>query len=59
MSTTLRTLTKSDKDSLTHLLMEGKARLDAYYETGHNFLASSSKEVVESDMLKLHKALQL
>ena len=39
--------------------MEGKARLDAYYETGHNFLASSSKEVVESDMLKLHKALQL
>ena len=57
--TTLRTLTKSDKDRLTHLLMEGKARLDAYYETGHNFLASSSKEAVESDMLKLHKALQL
>ena len=57
--TTLRTLTKSDKDSITYLLMQGKARLDAYYETGHNFLASSSKEVVESDMLKLHKALQL
>ena len=57
--TTLRTLTKSDKDSITYLLMQGKARLDAYYETGHNFLASSSKEAVESDMLKLHKALQL
>ena len=58
-ATSLRPLTPWDRESLTHLLMEGKARLDAYYETGHNFLASSSKEVVESDMLKLHKALQL
>ena len=58
-STSLRPLTQWDRDNLTHLLMQGKARLDAYYETGHNFLASSSKEVVESDMLKLHKALQL
>lgn len=58
-STSLRPLTPWDRESLTHLLMEGKARLDAYYETGHNFLASSSKEAVESDMLKLHKALQL
>lgn len=58
-STSLRLLTSWDRDVLTHLLMQGKARLDAYYETGHNFLASSSKEVVESDMLKLHKALQL
>ena len=58
-STSLRPLTPWDRDALTHLLMEGKARLDAYYETGHNFLASSSKEAVESDMLKLHKALQL
>ena len=58
-STSLRPLTPWDRDNLTHLLMEGKARLDAYYETGHNFLASSSKEVVESDMLNLHKALQL
>ena len=58
-STSLRPLTSWDRDALTHLLMQGKARLDAYYETGHNFLASSSKEVVESDMLKLHKALQL
>ena len=58
-STSLRPLTQWDRDALTHLLMQGKARLDAYYETGHNFLASSSKEVVESDMLKLHKALQL
>ena len=58
-ATSLRPLTPWDRESLTYLLMEGKARLDAYYETGHNFLASSSKEVVESDMLKLHKALQL
>ena len=58
-STSLRPLTPWDREALTHLLMEGKARLDAYYETGHNFLASSSKEAVESDMLKLHKALQL
>lgn len=58
-STSLRPLTPWDRETLTHLLMEGKARLDVYYETGHNFLASSSKEVVESDMLKLHKALQL
>lgn len=58
-ATSLRPLTPWDREALTHLLMEGKARLDAYYETGHNFLASSSKEVVESDMLKLHKALQL
>ena len=58
-STSLRPLTPWDRDALTHLLMEGKARLDVYYETGHNFLASSSKDVVESDMLKLHKALQL
>ena len=58
-STSLRPLTSWDRDALTHLLMQGKARLDAYYEMGHNFLASSSKEVVESDMLKLHKALQL
>lgn len=58
-STSLRPLTSWDRDALTHLLMQWKARLDAYYETGHNFLASSSKEVVESDMLKLHKSLQL
>ena len=58
-STSLRPLTSWDRDVLTHLLMQGKARLDVYYETGHNFLASSSKEVVESDMLKLHKAIQL
>ena len=58
-STSLRPLTPWDRDALTHLLMEGKARLDAYYETGHNFLASSSKEAVESDILNLHKALQL
>ena len=58
-STSLRPLTPWDREALTHLLMQGKARLDAYYETGHNFLASSSKEVVESDMLKLHRALQL
>ena len=58
-ATSLRPLTPWDREALTHLLMEGKARLDAYYETGHNFLASSSKEVVESDMLKLHRALQL
>lgn len=58
-STSLRPLTPWDRETLTHLLMQGKARLGAYYETGHNFLASSSKEVVESDMLKLHKALQL
>ena len=58
-STSLRPLTPWDRDALTHLLMKGKARLDAYYETGHNFLASSSKDVVELDMLKLHKALQL
>ena len=58
-STSLRPLTSWDRDALTHLLMQGKARLDAYYETGHNFLASSSKEVVESDILNLHKALQL
>lgn len=58
-STTLRPLNQGDQDKLKLLLMQGKARLDAYYETGHNFLASSSKEQIESDMLKLHKVLQL
>lgn len=58
-ATSMRPLTEQDKNQLIGFLLSGKSALDAYYETGHNFLASSSKEAVEEDMLKLHKALHL
>lgn len=59
LSTSLRPLTDEDKAKLTAILIDGKARLDAYRQTGHNFLASNSAQEVESDMNQLYKALQL
>ena len=36
-----------------------KARLEAYYETGHNFLASEDLAHIESDMNELHMAIDM
>lgn len=58
-ATTMRPLTEQDRAMLISNLIMGKVALDAYYETGHNFLASRNKNLVESDMLTLHKALTL
>lgn len=58
-ATSLRSLSESEKGQLLAFVMGAKARLQAYRETGHNFLASNSREEVESDMDQLHQALIL
>lgn len=58
-ATSLRTLSESEKGQLLAFVMGAKARLQAYRETGHNFLASNSREEVESDMDQLYQALIL
>lgn len=55
----LRPLTSEDKNQLSWILVLVKARLDAYKQTGHNFLASDRPEEVESDMQDLYQGMQL
>lgn len=58
-ATSLRPLSDGERQNLLAFVMGAKARLQAYWETGHNFLASISREEVESDMDQLHQALLL
>lgn len=58
-ATSLRPLSDGERQNLLAFVMGAKARLQAYWETGHNFLASNSREEVESDMDQLHQALLL
>ena len=58
-ATSLRTLSETEKQNLLTFLMRAKARLEAYQNTGHNFLVSDSPELVEQDMNQLYKAILL
>ncbi len=58
-ATSLRALYGADKQNFLTFLMRAKARLEAYQNTGHNFLVSDSPELVEQDMNQLYKAILL
>ena len=58
-ATSLRALSEADKQNFLTFLMRAKARLEAYQNTGHNFLVSDSPELVEQDMNQLYKAILL
>ena len=58
-ATSLRALFEADKQNFLTFLMRAKARLEAYQNTGHNFLVSDSPELVEQDMNQLYKAILL
>lgn len=58
-ATSLRPLSEGDRQELLAFLMSAKARLQVYWKTGHNFLASTSPEEVETDMDQLHQILLL
>jgi len=58
-ATSLRALSEADKLNFLTFLMRAKARLEAYQNTGHNFLVSDSPELVEQDMNQLYKAILL
>ena len=58
-ATSLRALYDADKQNFLTFLMRAKARLEAYQNTGHNFLVSDSPELVEQDMNQLYKAILL
>ena len=58
-ATSLRALSDADKQNFLTFLKRAKARLEAYQNTGHNFLVSDSPELVEQDMNQLYKAILL
>ena len=57
--TSLKTPTEEEKSLAKEILREAKARLEAYYKTGHNFLASENMAQIESDMNELHMAISM
>ena len=56
---TLNTPSDAEKAEILNTLVDAKARLEAYYETGHNFLASEDLAHIESDMNELHMAIDM
>ena len=56
---TLNTPSDTEKAEILSTLVDAKARLGAYYETGHNFLASEDLAHIESDMNELHMAIDM
>ena len=56
---TLNTPSDAEKAEILSTLVDAKARLEAYYETGHNFLASEDLAHIESDMNELHMAIDM
>ena len=56
---TLNTPSDTEKAEILSTLVDAKARLEAYYETGHNFLASEDLAHIESDMNELHMAIDM
>ena len=57
--TSLKSPTKEEESIAKEILREAKARLEAYYKTGHNFLASENMAQIESDMNELHMAISM
>ena len=57
--TSLKTPTEEEKSLAKEILREAKSRLEAYYKTGHNFLASENITHIESDMNELHMAISM
>ena len=57
--TSLKTPTEEEKSLAKEILREAKSRLEAYYKTGHNFLASENITHIESDMNELHMAINM
>lgn len=57
--TSLKTPTEEEKSLAKEILREAKSRLEAYYNTGHNFLASENITHIESDMNELHMAINM
>ena len=57
--TSLKSPTKEEELIAKEILREAKARLEAYYKTGHNFLASENMAQIESDMNELHMAISM
>ncbi|MDR0282010.1 MAG: hypothetical protein LBI53_01440 [Candidatus Peribacteria bacterium] len=48
-----------DKNQYNFAVMEAKARLDMYKQSGHNFLKSNEASKIEQDMRELERALLL
>ena len=57
--TSLKSPTKEEESIAKEILREAKAWLEAYYKTGHNFLASENMAQIESDMNELHMAISM
>ena len=57
--TSLKSSTEEEKTKAKEVLREAKSRLEAYYKTGHNFLASENITQIESDMNELHMAINM
>ena len=57
--TSLKSSTEEEKTRAKEVLREAKAKLEAYYKTGHNFLASENITQIESDMNELHMAINM
>ena len=56
---TLNTPSDAEKAEILNTLIDAKARLEAYYQTWHNFLASEDLAHIESDMNELHMAIDM
>ena len=56
---TLNTPSDTEKDEILNTLVDAKARLEAYYQSWHNFLASEDLAHIESDMNELHMAIDM
>ena len=57
--TSLKSPTEEERSLVKATLREAKSRLEAYYKTGHNFLASENITQIESDMNELHMAINM
>ena len=57
--TSLKSPTEEERSLAKAALREAKSRLEAYYKTGHNFLASENITHIESDMNELHMAINM
>ena len=56
---TLNTPWDTEKAEILNTLVDAKARLEAYYQSWHNFLASEDLAHIESDMNELHMAIDM
>ena len=56
---TLNTPSDTEKAEILNTLVDAKARLEAYYQSWHNFLASENLAHIESDMNELHMAIDM